>query len=198
MSQPDDPPAVLPPTSVVPTDREKSAMTVSQSAQSWIDRVIGGESYGAPRVFDLFTLMAITLAFAMMFALLRVAEPILMLDISGVAMCLGTFVTGVAIFQLTLWDGKRPRLASLIGGPFLVLGLTLAVRTWQIGNVLPELTLTAAISRSYPALILGLPAGYLGGAMVAGVFLIADRLRTNFLARQGPPKTENDDDIFAD
>ncbi len=182
----------------MPIDRVKSALTASHSAEAWIDRVIGGDSYGAPRVFDLFTLMAITLAFAMMFAMLRLVEPILMIDISGVAMCLGTLVTGVAIFQLALWGGKRPRLASLVGGPFLVLGITLAVRLWQHGSVLPALTLTEAVGLSQLALILGLPTGYLSGAMVAGVFLIADLLRTCFLTRSGRPKIENDDEIFAD
>lgn len=197
-TQPKEPPTVLPPTSTVPIDRLKSALTVSHSAETWIDRVLGGDSYGAPRVFDLFTLMAITLAFALMFAMLRLVEPVLMTDISGVAICLGTLVTGVAIFQLALWGGKRPRLASLIGGPFLVLGITLAVRLWQPSNPLPELTLTAAIGLSQFSLIVGLPTGYLSGAMVAGVFLIADLLRTSFLTRPGPPKTENDDEIFAD
>ncbi len=198
MSQPEEPPAVLPPTVAVPIDRVRLALTASHNTEAWIERVISGDSYGATRVFDLFTLMAITMAFALMFALLRLAEPILMIDVSGVALGLGTFVTGVAIFQLALWEGKRPRLASLVGGPFLVLGITLAIRLWQLGGALPQLTLEDAFWFNQLALIFGLPAGYLGGALVAGVFLIADLLRANFLTRSIPPKTENDDEIFAD
>ncbi|MEO8272206.1 MAG: hypothetical protein ABI557_21020, partial [Aureliella sp.] len=152
MSRCEEPPVVLPPTKLMRVDHGKGVMAVnhiksviaaSHSVEAWLDRAICGESYGAPRVFDLFTLLAITMAFALMFALLRAIEPILMIDITGVALCLGALVTGVGIFQLSLWGGKRPRLASLVGGPFLVLGLMLAGGFWQFGGALPRLLVNA-------------------------------------------------------
>lgn len=196
MTTPAEPPAVLPPLSTEATEFATTKLIVSKDSEAWIDRVIGGDSYGAPRVFDLFTLMAITLAFALLFAFLRLIEPLLLINISGVAIYLGIFVTGIAIFQLALWGGDRPRLASLVGGPFLVLGLTLAVDIWQQAGRFVDLTPNVWLTRSVAALVFGVPAGYLGGAMVAGVFLIADLLRAKFLPRVSSPPTGNDDEVF--
>jgi hypothetical protein len=197
MTTPAEPPAVLPPLIAEPTGSGRPELNVSMSTETWIDRVIGGDSYGAPRVFDLFTLMAITLAFALMFAFLRLLEPILMINISGVSIYLGTFVTGIAIFQLALWGGKRPRLASLVGGPFLVLVMTWWGEVWR--NSVNAFDLTGQTWQMYgvSALIFGIPGGYIGGAMVAGVFLIADLLRTKFLNTAIARPAGNDDDIFS-
>ena len=196
MTAPAEPPAVLPPLSIEPRESAATKLIVSKNSEAWIDRVIGGDSYGAPRVFDLFTLMAITLAFALLFASLRLIEPLLLINISGVAIYLGTFVTGIAIFQLALWGGDRPRLASLVGGPFLVLGLTLAVEIWQPTGRFVDFTPSVWLMRSVTALVFGIPAGYLGGAMVAGVFLIADLLRAKFLSKVSRPPNGNDDEVF--
>jgi hypothetical protein len=159
-----------------------------------IDQVLGSESYGAPRVFDLFTMLAITLAFACLFAVLRLAEPLMPGELDEVAICLGCFVTGIAIAQIALWGGKKPRIASLVAGPicwFLILaGLNLPYASqWRnswfyLGGLCSS--------------VLGIPAGYLGGALVAGVFLIADFFRQRFLHAMPSQPADNDDAIFSD
>ena len=120
-------------------------------------------AHGAQRVFDLFTLMAITLAFGLLFGLLKAlgASPEVFFAVTA-------FVTFVAIGQMLFFGGNSPRLASLVGGP-IALALTLiSVSIWYN---------SWAIVQFVCSLPLGVPAGYLAGGMVAGVFLIADLLR---------------------
>jgi hypothetical protein len=123
-------------------------------------------AYGAQRVFDLFTLMAITLAFGLMFGAMKALGAIPEVFFGATA-----FVTFVAIGQMLLFGGNSPRLASLVGGP-ISLALTVACLGVWYGN-----WEVWAIVCSLP---LGVPAGYLAGGMVAGVFLIADSLRDRF------------------
>ncbi len=57
-------------------------------------------AYGAPRVFDLFTLMAITLAFGLLFGLLKALDAI-----PEVFFGVTVFVTFVAIGQMLFFGG---------------------------------------------------------------------------------------------
>ena len=123
-------------------------------------------AYGAQRVFDLFTLMAITLAFGLLFGLLKALGAIPEVFFSVTA-----FVTFVAIGQMLLFGGNSPRLASLAGGP-IALALTIVCLSIWYGRL--------EIVQIVCSLPLGVPGGYLAGGMVAGVFLIADMLRDKF------------------
>jgi len=137
-------------------------------AQLW-SRMYGTLSepaYGAQRVFDLFTLMAITLAFGLLFGAMKALDAI-----PEVFFGVTTFVTFVGIGQMLLFGGNSPRLASLVGGP-IALALTMVSLAFWYGQ--------GAFWAALCSLILGIPAGYLAGGMVAGVFLIADSLRDQF------------------
>ncbi len=123
-------------------------------------------AYGAKRVFDLFTLMAITLAFGLLFGAMKALD-----SIPEVFFGVTTFVTFVGIGQMLLFGGNSPRLASLVGGP-IALVLTMVLLALWYGQ--------GAVWAMICSLILGVPAGYLAGGMVAGVFLIADSLRDRF------------------
>ncbi len=186
-----DPPVVLPP---IDTAEDSHFF---RDAGDWLDRILGGESYGAPRVFDLFTMLAITLAFALLFAALRMIEPLLLSSLEIVATCLGIFVTGIGLFQLALFGGKLPRLASLVAGPILWILMAGAI------HVFSPATMNSSMNASWIPLvvfssILGVPAGYLAGGMVAGVFLLADFFRIKYLKNQVSNTLQNDDKIFAE
>ncbi len=137
-------------------------------------------AYGAQRVFDLFTLMAITLAFGLLFGAMKALNAI-----PEVFFGVTTFVTFVGIGQMLLFGGKSPRLASVVGGP-IALSLTIVLLAGWYGQ--------GAIWGAVCALIPGIPAGYLAGGLVAGVFLIADSLRDRF----SRPADESEQDFWDD
>jgi hypothetical protein len=144
-----------------------------------LERAFGGKAYGAPRVFDLFTLLAVTLAFALLFGAIRLIEPLLLLNTGEVIAWISFFLTGIAIAQLLLWSGKMPRLASVLAGPLLFLSIGVAIALaqrapWQF-----------AFGTMLCSIPFGVFAGYLGGAVVAGVFLLADAFRKRFLVNDG-------------
>lgn len=119
--------------------------------------------YGAKRVVDLFTLMAITLAFALLFAAMK-AMSVPPIEFFAVT----SYVTFVAISQMLLFGGNSPRLASLVGGP-IAWALTFAcISIWDGHWDTVEIVCT---------LPMGVPAGYFAGCLIAGVFLVADQLR---------------------
>lgn len=136
--------------------------------------------FGVPRRYDLATLMAVTLAYACLFGALRAlnAPPEAMVWSVG-------FLTVVGAAQAVLFGGKCPREASCLAG----IGFMLAVMLMERG--LPRLREDLFL---VPILFLGaffLPGivlGYAGGAIVAGVFLVAHFLRSALrrLRRQRP------------
>jgi hypothetical protein len=189
-----EPPRVLPPLEPDEYAPRSSSHSIRESRE-WLERVLGSESYGAPRVFDLFTLLAITLAFAMLMASLRLLQPLLLGELETLTTAIGLFVAGIAVFQMALLGGNNPRLASLLAGPVLLFVLTVSFSAGQPAKLLDPKLYVAALCSS---VFLGLPAGYLGGAMVAGVFLIADFFRCRYLRQPERSGHVNDDDIFAE
>ncbi len=161
----------------------------------WLDETMGSESYGAPRVFDLYTLLAVTLAFAVIFAFLRLIEPALDTNIANVAIAIGIFSTLTAIAQLALWGGKKPRIASVVSGPPIWMLLWLSVLAANPRALMDPSNWIGMLCSS----VLGIPAGYLGGALVAGVFLLADKFRQRFMSDPSDESdAQNDDAIWGD
>jgi hypothetical protein len=134
--------------------------------------------YGAPRVFDLFTLLAITLFFALLFALLGYIAPAFEASADLVTVVISVYVTFVALGQATLFKSQNPRLASIVAGPiaFFLVGLVLWLYS---GNTSRS---DQVIFLVFASLLVGGFTGYLAGGIAAGVFLLADNFRKYFLA----------------
>lgn len=141
------------------------------SGMAQIDGPATGKVYGTPRVFDLFTLLAVTMAFALLVAMTNFGAPYLGTNGTGFSINAALFVTGIGLGQALLFSGAQPRLASILAGPPLMLLQVVAFVYFQSRQL--DLTLLILIY-----LWLGVPAGYLAGAVVAGVFLVADALRS--------------------
>ena len=156
-----------------------------------VARELNSEVYGTPRVFDLYTMMAVTLAFALLFGFIRLLKPILPDETQAASISISIYVTGIAIAQSALWGGRCPRRSSLVAGPLMWVAVSGSLAWWKGG-----LPLSVGLVLSLCTAPLGLIAGYLAGAVVAGVFLVADALR--FKSKSSAPfETEDQqDDLF--
>ena len=127
--------------------------------------------YSAPRRFDLFTIMIVTAAYAVLLSGMSALRfhPIASFYVAA-------FITIVGVAQAVLFGGRKPRLASAIAGAaayFLGwVAFAIIEPTWTIGfMILPALLFSA---------IAGPPLGYLAGVLVGGVFLVADIFRQRY------------------
>ena len=113
-------------------------------------------AYGAQRVFDLFTLMAITLAFGLLFGAMKAlgAMPEVFFGVTS-------FITFIGIGQMLLFGGNSPRLASIVGGPIALILTAILLNAWY-GRF--------EFWPIFCSMVVGFPFGYLAGGMVAGVF----------------------------
>jgi hypothetical protein len=134
--------------------------------------------YGASRAFDLFTLMAITLAFALLFAALNVLAPAFEGSPATLTWLISGYVTLIGLAQMFMFDGKNPRRASVLAGPFVMLMILIA--GWTFGS---RMSLGPALFLSiWSSVAFGFFAGYLSGAVVAGVFLVWSSVAFGFFA----------------
>ncbi len=122
--------------------------------------------YAVPRQFDLATLFVVSTAFGFFCALLAYLN---FSSINRLAFCIGISVIGTS--QAVLYAGRAPRLSSIVSGEVvsLAMAITLGSQDRDFGRGLVFL-----------ALIFGPFVGYLVGAVVGGVFLIADNIRQNW------------------
>lgn len=122
--------------------------------------------FSAPRRFDLATMLAVTTAYALMFGTMR------MLDADNVFMLVtGLYVSFIALSQALLFGGKHPRWASIVSSVGFAAGsILIAILSGQFsaGDIF---ALMVACVIVFP------PLGYLTGALIGGVFLIAHHLR---------------------
>jgi hypothetical protein len=150
----------------------------------WLRAALKEKAYGAPRVFDLFTLMSVTLAFGLLFSLMKAldASPEVFISVS-------LFVTLIAVSQMLFFGGNSPRLASLVGGSLAIVIIFLGLGVWY----------QLAFEFSVGILCLGplgIPLGYLAGGLIAGVFLVADLLRAKFTRTPQVQVDEESSDSF--
>lgn len=122
--------------------------------------------YSAPRKFDLAMLLAVTTAYAILFATIRFVAGAGLVNQQGpVIFWIGGLVTVVGFAQSVLFGGDKPReasaLAGFVYGVFVMLGNS---REFDPGGVV-------CLSIFSPGI------GYLAGGLVGGVFLVADYLR---------------------
>lgn len=125
--------------------------------------------FSVPRRFDLATVLVAMFCFAAMFAGLR------MLDASpSILAFFGGFLALVAAAQWIASKWNRPRTASVVAGILIywVVGVAEALlMPPHIG--LPQLIAIQLISGTLSGSI----AGYLGGTLVGGIFLVSHYLR---------------------
>jgi hypothetical protein len=124
--------------------------------------------FSAPRKFDLLTILVVTTAYAVVFALLRA------ISFPGIAVLIvAAFFTSVALGQAILFGAKHPRWASaLVGSVFFVI-LLFAYALMDQHSPPPDALLQAI----WWTLIFGAFSGYIGGVIVGFVFLVAHGIR---------------------
>lgn len=175
-------PAPVPPSA---KDAHSPTLDLPGPAEAVEERV-----YGAPRVFDLYTMLAVTLAFALLVSGMQLMKPMFLEATTAATVSVALFVTGIGICQAFFFSGKHPRSASLVAGPLMLVSLTAG------SAMLYGLPLAEAVASSFCSAVFGVAAGYLGGAVVAGVFLIADALRNPSFFRSTSKRPKEEDVDF--
>ena len=134
------------------------------------------ELYSAPRRFDLATIFVVTAAYSLLFGAMSAFN-----DYFGPAekVAVGILVTIVAIVQAFYKDTANPRGVSLVTGAVAQSLLVIIARlTWPSLIRMPFLVALIIFG-----VLGGLVTGYLAGALVGGVFLVADMVRTKWEKR---------------
>jgi hypothetical protein len=124
------------------------------------------KTYAVPRRYDLTTLFVMSLAYAILFGCIRAAGAS-----PGVFAVVAGFITLIGVCQAVLFRGRRPRLASMIGGLLFLVG------SGMVGPLLGG-DWRALAACLHPCLIVGsIVLGYAVGSLIGGVFLVADYCR---------------------
>jgi hypothetical protein len=136
------------------------------------------EVFSVPRRFDLATVLVAMLAYAVLFAVLHApGVP------RGVIGFVGLFFAVVAVGQAVAIRWQSPRLASMLAATLFWLvvgGVALGTRGGGC----------EACGVGMMAAVVGPITGYLGGALVGGVFLVSHYLReSKWLGRQSADST---------
>lgn len=136
--------------------------------------------------------MVITTMYAVLFATLR-ANGVRPTAFAVIAL----FFTAVGLGQMLLFRGRRPRRASILVGacanPLLIIGGAI-VDSFTRGQPIDH------FSAVFGGLLCGLPSGalfgYLAGGLIAGVFLLIDRLPAAYMntTHNEPPDPMDDDE----
>ncbi|MBL8888527.1 MAG: hypothetical protein JNL67_01015 [Planctomycetaceae bacterium] len=124
--------------------------------------------FSAPRQFDVVTLLVVTAAYAVGFAVLRAVSfpPV------G-AVIVAAFFTAVALGQSLVFDGTHPRIASAVVG-FV---FTLIAMLFQLPIQSHVLSGEDLLALAFYCLIFGSFFGYFAGVLVGFVFMIAHWVR---------------------
>jgi hypothetical protein len=133
-------------------------------------RSSGNQVFAAPRRFDLFTIFVITIAFSILFAGMR------LLPLPPVASAIvGGYFALIGLGQAFLFRGNRPRTASVLVGMLYYALVTYIL--WQLGGPRSYATSDIVVTGIF-MLIFGAVLGFVAGALVGSVFMLADGLRS--------------------
>jgi hypothetical protein len=142
--------------------------------------------YSAPRRFDLATIFVATAAYSIVFGVMSSLNHYGRLTYFGpvTQAAVGVFVTVIAAIQALYHNEANPRGVSIVAGAVTqtIIVSFLATMRWYYEPFLIVLVGYGMIG--------GAICGYLAGAVVGGVFLIADALRGKLVRR---PNNESDD-----
>ena len=130
--------------------------------------------YSVPRKLDLASLFVFTTGYGLLFALMNIANA----GALNFAIVAG-FFTCIGVSQAILFRGKSPRKASCLAGAvyyFAILVIAGMSYGWPLSRILEGRVIAFV-------LMVGTAAGYVSGASIGGVFLIADSLRTRLRSR---------------
>jgi hypothetical protein len=159
----------------------------------------GRDVYGVPRRFDLATIFAITVAYALLFGLMRAFlgfvqfasdspradfEPARR-TLAIVTVCVAAYLTIIGVGQVVLFRGQKPRAASIATGIFVFLCGLVVIEIFQGTFLVPGVI---------ASILGGVITGYAGGGVVAGVFLVADLIRRHLPHRQRATADEDADE----
>jgi|SRR5688572_2787923 len=125
--------------------------------------------YSAPRRFDLATVFIVTVAYSLLFGGMALFQfpPI-------VSLAVASFITFVGVSQAILFGGKKPRAASIIVGT-VIYGVSMLVYWIILG---PRMYPASELLIAGTLLIIGGGIlGYLAGACVGAVFMLAEFIR---------------------
>jgi putative addiction module component (TIGR02574 family) len=127
--------------------------------------------YSAPRRFDLFTIMLVTAAYAVLLSGMSA------LGFPPVVSCyVAVFITVIAVGQALLSGLSMPRAVSVYTGIVAYFFCTISY-----AFVEPRFDLFGMIPLAFVfSLVFGSVLGYLAGVLVGGVFLVADVLRQRY------------------
>ena len=126
---------------------------------------------GVPRRFSIGTMMILVTAFALLLGVLKSlgAPPPVFAIVS-------IFVVGIAASQSLLFKGKRPRLASIVGGMIIIclfnlfdLAVRLIFHSQFFG---PAAAVSFLVKTLMLSVVIGGVLGYLVGWFVASIFLV--------------------------
>ena len=120
--------------------------------------------YSVPRRFDIATMLTVTVAFAVLFGVMRLlgSSPFVFLFVAGMITCVGAA-------QAVLFQGKSPRAASIVAGAVYAAVVTV-ISVVARGDII-------LVVGAFCASLSGAIGGYFAGILVAGVFLVSDYVR---------------------
>jgi hypothetical protein len=153
------------------TEDANSGKMPPGSADPPVRQALAPEVFRVPRRYDLATLLAVTMAYACLFGVLRIVmEP-------GAVIWIAGFLTTVGISQAILFGGRCPRAASVLAGMGFMAATIAFVVMIEFQQVVQTDERLLLLSIVFKFVLLGAMLGYFGGVLVAGVFLIAHHLR---------------------
>ncbi|MEN6452405.1 MAG: hypothetical protein ABFC96_18105 [Thermoguttaceae bacterium] len=125
---------------------------------------------GIPRRFGIGSMMLLVAVFAVIFSVMKTLNTPAII-FGGIAV----FFAGVGLSQATLFKGRDPRHASLVGG--LVMGPIVAIGVAILGSIYggktpQEFNSEDAATFAVIFFLFGAPFGYLAGCVLAAVFLV--------------------------
>jgi hypothetical protein len=134
---------------------------------------------GVPRRFGVAVMLVIMTMYAVLFAAMQKLPAVFFI-------CIATFFTGVGLAQTILYKGRDPRRASVVAGMTLyplLLVVAAFVMVMSGGGHPPDIR---DLSRALITLLavfyffsgFGALAGYLAGGLIAGVFLLFNKVQT--------------------